>query len=63
MNDTDSETTVGERVLIVEDDPATRTGLAELVQAWGFQTAEAAEGEDDRGCHLAAAGVGAAGSR
>ncbi|CAN5643961.1 MAG: sigma-54-dependent Fis family transcriptional regulator [Acidobacteria bacterium] len=35
----------GERVLIVEDDTATRTGLAELVQAWGFQTDEAADGE------------------
>ena len=36
----------GERVLIVEDDPSTRTGLAELVQAWGFQTEEASDGED-----------------
>ena len=36
----------GERVLIVEDDPATRTGLAELVQAWGFQTDEAPDGEE-----------------
>ena len=36
----------GERVLIVEDDPATRTGLAELVQAWGFQTEEASDGEE-----------------
>jgi DNA-binding NtrC family response regulator len=36
----------GERVLIVEDDPATRSGLAELVQAWGYQTDEAADGED-----------------
>jgi DNA-binding NtrC family response regulator len=36
----------GERVLIVEDDPATRSGLAELVQAWGFQTDEAFDGED-----------------
>ena len=36
----------GERVLIVEDDPATRSGLAELVQAWGFQTEEASDGED-----------------
>src|SRR6478672_2388770 len=34
-----------ERVLIVEDDPATRTGLAELVQAWGFLTDEAPDGE------------------
>ena len=38
--------TVGERVLIVEDDSATRVGLAELVRAWGFQTDEAANGED-----------------
>ena len=36
----------GERVLIVEDDPATRVGLAELVQAWGYQTDEATDGED-----------------
>src|SRR5262245_13076746 len=36
----------GERVLIVEDDPATRVGLAELVQAWGYQTDEASDGED-----------------
>jgi DNA-binding NtrC family response regulator len=36
----------GERVLIVEDDPATRSGLAELVQAWGFQTDEAQDGEE-----------------
>jgi DNA-binding NtrC family response regulator len=48
---TADETTVqsesqGERVLIVEDDPATRSGLAELVQAWGFQTDEASDGEE-----------------
>jgi DNA-binding NtrC family response regulator len=36
----------GERVLIVEDDPATRSGLAELVQAWGFNTDEAPDGEE-----------------
>ena len=35
-----------ERVLIVEDDPATRSGLSELVQAWGFQTDEAGDGEE-----------------
>jgi DNA-binding NtrC family response regulator len=35
-----------ERVLIVEDDPATRSGLAELVQAWGFNTDEAPDGEE-----------------
>ncbi len=42
----DSSSGPGERVLIVEDDPATRVGLAELVSAWGFQTDEAANGED-----------------
>ena len=36
----------GERVLIVEDDPSTRSGLAELVHAWGFYTDEAADGEE-----------------
>jgi DNA-binding NtrC family response regulator len=41
-----SSEVTGERVLIVEDDPATRTGLAELVQAWGFQTDEASDGEE-----------------
>ena len=35
-----------ERVLIVEDDPATRVGLAELVGAWGFTTDEAGNGEE-----------------
>jgi DNA-binding NtrC family response regulator len=45
-DETESQPLVGERVLIVEDDPATRTGLAELVQAWGFQTDEAADGEE-----------------
>jgi DNA-binding NtrC family response regulator len=44
LNDGPSPT--GERVLIVEDDPATRSGLAELVQAWGFQTEEAPDGEE-----------------
>jgi DNA-binding NtrC family response regulator len=37
---------VRERVLIVEDDRATREGLAELVQTWGFQTEEAGDGEE-----------------
>jgi len=37
---------VSERVLIVEDDPATRVGLAELVGAWGFQTDVASNGEE-----------------
>ncbi|HET9262912.1 MAG TPA: sigma-54 dependent transcriptional regulator [Vicinamibacterales bacterium] len=46
MEDTKTSENPGERVLIVEDDPATRSGLAELVQAWGFQTDEAVDGED-----------------
>ena len=45
-DETDTQSPAGERVLIVEDDPATRSGLAELVQNWGFQTDEAADGEE-----------------
>ena len=30
--------------MIVEDDPSTRTGLAELVRSWGFATESAADG-------------------
>ncbi|MEO8679372.1 MAG: sigma-54 dependent transcriptional regulator [Vicinamibacterales bacterium] len=33
-----------ERVLIVEDDPATRDGLTELVRSWGFLAEAAADG-------------------
>src|SRR5215204_3994191 len=46
MEDMNPLSSGAERVLIVEDDPATRTGLAELVQNWGFQTDEAADGEE-----------------
>ena len=46
MEDLQDQASPGERVLIVEDDSATRTGLAELVQAWGFQTDEAPDGEE-----------------
>ena len=35
-----------ERVLIVDDDEATRAGLAELVRTWGFVTDSAANGEE-----------------
>jgi DNA-binding NtrC family response regulator len=41
-----SETHSAERVLVVEDDPATRSGLTELVRAWGFTAEEAADGAD-----------------
>jgi DNA-binding NtrC family response regulator len=36
----------GERVLIVEDDPATRLGLSELVRTWGYTTEAAGDGEE-----------------
>ena len=36
----------GERVLVVEDDAATRRGLTELVGTWGFTTESAADGEE-----------------
>jgi DNA-binding NtrC family response regulator len=45
-DETEVQPMIGERVLIVEDDPATRSGLAELVQNWGFLTDEAADGEE-----------------
>src|SRR5262245_57087114 len=35
-----------ERVLIVEDEPAARVGLEQLVKSWGFVADSAAEGED-----------------
>ncbi len=36
----------GERVLIVEDDSATRAGLTELVRTWGFVAESAEDGEE-----------------
>jgi DNA-binding NtrC family response regulator len=39
-------TTAGERVLIVEDEPATRVGLTELVRTWGFTAASASDGQE-----------------
>ncbi len=36
----------GERVLVVEDDSATRVGLTELVRTWGFLADSAEDGED-----------------
>src|SRR6188508_1402264 len=41
-----SSTTAGERVLIVEDEPATRLGLTELVRTWGFTADAAADGQE-----------------
>jgi DNA-binding NtrC family response regulator len=46
LTETHETPPLAERVLIVEDDPATRIGLTELVGAWGFHTEEAANGEE-----------------
>ncbi len=35
-----------ERVLVVEDDPATRVGLTELIKTWGFLAESAGDGEE-----------------
>src|SRR5260221_13985802 len=35
-----------ERVLIVEDDPAARVGLEQLVKSWGFIAESASDGEE-----------------
>src|SRR2546430_17603602 len=35
-----------ERVLIVEDDPAARNGLEQLVKSWGFIAESAGDGEE-----------------
>ncbi len=35
-----------ERVLVVEDDPATRSGLTELIRTWGYLADSAVDGED-----------------
>jgi len=37
---------VAERVLIVEDEPAARVGLEQLVKSWGFTAESAADGEE-----------------
>ena len=36
----------GTRVLVVEDDASARTGLTELLRAWGYETTGAVDGED-----------------
>jgi DNA-binding NtrC family response regulator len=40
------KTSPAERVLIVEDDTATRVGLTELIRTWGFAAESAADGEE-----------------
>jgi DNA-binding NtrC family response regulator len=44
--DAQSSHTVGERVLIVEDDAAARVGLEQLLKNWGFVAESAVDGED-----------------
>src|SRR5438309_7687703 len=48
--DTSSDTTetkaISERILIVEDEPAARNGLEQLVKSWGFLAESATDGED-----------------
>jgi DNA-binding NtrC family response regulator len=46
MTDADERSTAVERVLIVEDDPATRVGLVELLRTWGFLADSASDGEE-----------------
>src|ERR1700680_4338243 len=41
-----SPATVSERVLIVEDEPAARIGLEQLVKSWGFVAESASDGEE-----------------
>jgi DNA-binding NtrC family response regulator len=42
----DTPRVVPERVLIVEDEPAARVGLEQLVKSWGFVADSAADGEE-----------------
>jgi DNA-binding NtrC family response regulator len=46
MDSAEHRDAAGIRVLIVEDDTSARTGLIELVKAWGFDTIGAVDGED-----------------
>jgi DNA-binding NtrC family response regulator len=44
--ETQAKVTTAERVLIVEDDPAARIGLEQLVKSWGFLAESASDGEE-----------------
>ena len=46
MHSVEHPEAAGVRVLIAEDDTSARTGLIELVKAWGFDTIGAVDGED-----------------
>src|SRR5213593_5027037 len=43
---TESPVGIAERVLIVEDEPAARVGLEQLVKSWGFLAESAADGRE-----------------
>src|SRR5437899_5367743 len=45
-SDTAETKAISERVLIVEDEPAARNGLEQLVKSWGFVAESACDGED-----------------
>jgi len=46
MHSVEHREAAGIRVLIAEDDTSARTGLIELVKAWGFDTIGAVDGQD-----------------
>src|SRR5437667_8393557 len=45
-SDTAETKAISERVLIVEDEPAARVGLEQLVKSWGFVAESAGDGEE-----------------
>src|SRR5436189_2799824 len=45
-SDTAETKAISERVLIVEDEPAARLGLEQLVKSWGFVAESASDGEE-----------------
>src|SRR5213080_1610793 len=48
-SDTAETKAISERVLVVEDEPAARVGLEQLVKSWGFLAESAADGEEALG--------------
>src|SRR5256884_1521971 len=45
-SDTAETKAISERVLVVEDEPAARVGLEQLVKGWGFLAESAGDGEE-----------------
>src|SRR5438067_3952523 len=48
-SDTAETKAISERVLVVEDEPAARVGLEQLVKSWGFLAESAGDGEEALG--------------